>query len=196
VHGEPALVVILVEGVSDQVAVETLATRRGRDLSAERVAVVPIGGAGAVRRVLAEQGSPGVRLAALCDVGEEGQVRRMIEASGLDVAVHVCVADLEDELIRAVGVDQVLAVLDRAGDRRSFTTLQQQPAWRGRPPVEQLRRFFGAGARRKVRYARLLTDAAVDLGCVPLPLTQVLGDPGTIDLGTIDPADPAAVTSR
>jgi len=168
------LVMILVEGVSDQIAVETLATRRGRDLTAERVAVVPIGGAGAMRRVLAEHASATVRLAALCDADEEALVRCGIGASGRDVPVHVCDADLEAELIRAVGVDRVLAVLDREGDLRSFTTLQQQAAWRGRPVDSQLRRFIGAGARRKLRYARLLTDAAVDVDRTPRPLVDVL----------------------
>jgi hypothetical protein len=174
---DPA-VMILVEGVSDQIAVETLATRRGRDLRTERVAVLPIGGAGAIRRVLAEHASPTVRLAALCDVGEEAQVRRGIEASGFDVSVHVCVDDLEDELIRAVGVDRVTAVLDREGDLRSFTTLQKQVEWRGRPVDAQLRRFLGAGARRKLRYARLLTDVAVDVERVPPPLVDVLAISG------------------
>lgn len=174
---DPA-VMILVEGVSDQIAVETLATRRGRDLRTERVAVLPIGGAGAIRRVLAEHASPTVRLAALCDVGEEAQVRRGIEASGFDVSVHVCVDDLEDELIRAVGVDRVTAVLDREGDLRSFTTLQKQVEWRGRPVDAQLRRFLGAGARRKLRYARLLTDVAVDVERVPPPLVDVLAVSG------------------
>jgi hypothetical protein len=37
--------VVLVEGLSDRCAVEALAERRGRDLRAERVSVVPIGGA-------------------------------------------------------------------------------------------------------------------------------------------------------
>lgn len=36
---------VLVEGASDQAAVEALATRRGRDLAAEDVAVVAMGGA-------------------------------------------------------------------------------------------------------------------------------------------------------
>ena len=38
--------VVLVEGTSDRRAVETLARRRGRDLQAEGVAVVPMGGSG------------------------------------------------------------------------------------------------------------------------------------------------------
>jgi len=40
--------VVLVEGVSDQRALTTLATRRGRDLDTEGVSVVPIGGAHSV----------------------------------------------------------------------------------------------------------------------------------------------------
>ena len=40
--------VVLVEGISDQRAVVALATRRGRDLEAEGVSVVPIGGAHAI----------------------------------------------------------------------------------------------------------------------------------------------------
>ena len=37
--------VVLVEGMSDQAAVQTLAERAGRDLRAEGVFVVPMGGA-------------------------------------------------------------------------------------------------------------------------------------------------------
>ena len=45
---------VLVEGVSDRIALETLAVRRGRDLAAEGVSVVAIGGAQAIGRVLEE----------------------------------------------------------------------------------------------------------------------------------------------
>jgi len=165
---------MLVEGVRDQIAVETLAARQGRHLTIERVAVVPIGGAGAIGRVLAEHAAATLRLVALCDAGEEALVRRGIEASGLQVSVFVCVTDLEAELIRAVGVEKALAVLDSQGDLGSFTTLQKQVAWRGQPPEAQLRRFIGAGARRKLRYARLLTDAAVDLDRAPRSPTDAL----------------------
>jgi hypothetical protein len=63
--------------------------------------------------------------------------------------------------------------VDAQGDLRSFRTLQRQPAWDGRPREQQLRRFFGSGARRKIRYARLLVDA-LDLEHVPRPLDRVL----------------------
>ena len=49
---DPARAVVLVEGESGRIAVETLSARRGRDLTAEGVAVAPIGGAQAIARVL------------------------------------------------------------------------------------------------------------------------------------------------
>jgi hypothetical protein len=177
--------VILVEGASDQIAVETLAERRGRDLEQERVSVVPIGGAQAIARALDRFGPGGldVRLAGLCDAGQERDFRRALERAGLGsdldregmeaLGFYVCDADLEDELIRALGADVVLAVIEVHGDLGSFRTLQKQEAWHGRPVEAQLRRFMGSGARRKIRYARFLVEA-LDLARVPRPLELVL----------------------
>jgi hypothetical protein len=77
--------VALVEGSSDQVALETLAERRRRDLAAEAIAVVPMGGASNLRHFLELFGPRGldVRLAGLCDAGEEGDFRRGLEWAGL-----------------------------------------------------------------------------------------------------------------
>jgi hypothetical protein len=177
--------VVIVEGVSDQRAVEALARRHGRNLDAEGVAVVPMGGAQAVGHFLERFGPHGldVRLAGLYDVGEESEFQRGLERAGLgsnlsraemeSLGFYVCVADLEDELIRAVGADSVEQVVDAEGDLRSFRTLQKQPAWQGRPTEEQLRRFMGSGGSRKIRYARLLVDA-LDLKQVPRPLDCLL----------------------
>jgi hypothetical protein len=172
--------VVLVEGTSDQRALETLARRRGRNLDAEGVAVVSIGGAQAIGRFLDRYGPRGldVRLAGLCDAAEAGEFRRALERAGLgsdleQLGFYVCHADLEDELIRALGTEAVEQVLESQGDLGSFRTLQKQPAWRGRPPDDQLRRFMGSGARRKIRYARLLVEA-LDLADVPRPLDLVL----------------------
>jgi hypothetical protein len=173
--------VVLVEGISDQVAVETLAGRRGRNLAAEGISVVPMGGAQAVGGFLDRFGPRGldVRLSGLCDAGEEGDFQRGLEraglGSGLDRAgmerlgFYVCVVDLEDELIRALGAASVEQVVDAEGDLGSFRTLQKQPAWQGRTTEEQLRRFMGSGGSRKIRYARLLVEA-LDLTRVPRPL--------------------------
>jgi hypothetical protein len=87
---------------------------------------------------------------------------------------YACVADLEEELIRALGADRVLAVAEAQGDLGSFRTLQKQPAWQGRPVEEQLRRWLGSGGRRKIRYARYLVEA-LEPGEVPRPLDLVLG---------------------
>src|SRR5919198_2049136 len=72
-RADVARAVVLVEGFSDQIALEALAARQGRDLAREGVAIVPIGGAQAIARFLTTfgpQGS-GARLAGLCDLGEE-----------------------------------------------------------------------------------------------------------------------------
>jgi hypothetical protein len=76
-----AQAVILVEGRSDQAALEALAQRRGRVLGAEGVAIVPMGGATNIGRFLDLFGprGRGVRLAGLCDAAEEGCFRRALE---------------------------------------------------------------------------------------------------------------------
>jgi hypothetical protein len=177
--------VVLVEGLSDRSALEALATKHGRDLAAEGVSVVPIGGAQAIRRALALYGPPGLdlALAGLCDVGEERSFRRGLEHAGLGsdltrdamerLGFYVCEADLEDELIRAVGAEAAERVVETHGDIGPFRTLQKQPEWRGRPLHDQLRRFLGSGGRRKIRYARYLVEA-LDLDRVPRPLDGVL----------------------
>ena len=182
-----ARAIVFVEGISDQIALETLAARRGRDLEGEGVAIVPIGGAQAIGRFLARfaSHSSGTRLAGLCDAGEEEVFRRSLERAGFGsplgrpdlerLGFHVCVADLEDELIRALGPAAVEAVLDSHGDLGSFRTFQKQPAWRGQGVDAQLRRFMGSADRRKLRYARLLVEA-LDLAHVPRPLDHVLAD--------------------
>ena len=59
---------VLVEGTSDRLAVEALAGRRGRDLAAEGVAVVPMGGFGNLPRFLERYRD--VRVAGLYDAGK------------------------------------------------------------------------------------------------------------------------------
>ena len=85
----------------------------------------------------------------------------------------VCIVDLEDELIRALGVDAVEEIIDAQGELGAFRTLQKQAAWRGRPKQAQLRRFMGSRGGRKILYSRLLVDA-LDLNRMPRPLDGVL----------------------
>jgi len=174
---------ILVEGTSDLVAIETLAERRGLNTDALGISLVPMGGAQAIGRFLDLFVPQGLRLAGLCDAGEEDDFARELERAGLgerltrddmeQLGFFVCVEDLEDELIRAHGAAAVELVVEAEGDLGSFRTLQKQPEWRERPVEEQLRRFMGSGGSRKIRYARLLVDA-LDLDRIPRPLDRVL----------------------
>jgi OLD-like protein len=177
--------VILVEGVSDQRAVETLAGRQGRDLGGEGVDVVAIGGSKNIRTFLDRFGPDGldVRLAGLCDEAEAVDFRRGLERAGLGanltyddmetLGFFVCVADLEDELIRALGTDAVEQVVAAQGELGAFRTLQKQSAQQGRTTEAQLRRFLGSRGGRKIRYGPLLVDA-LDLTKVPRPLERLL----------------------
>ncbi|RDV08065.1 ATP-dependent endonuclease [Arthrobacter sp. RT-1] len=172
---------VLVEGESDRVAVETLAARAGHDLAARRVAVVPMGGATSIVHFLDRYGpnGEGHRLLGLCDVGESHGVARALVRSGIgpgplaELGFHVCDADLEDELIRCLGTDAVLNVIEAQGELASFRVLQRQPSQRERPVKEQLRRFFGGRSGNKVRYARLLVDA-LPAGQAPPPLARLV----------------------
>jgi hypothetical protein len=94
---------------------------------------------------------------------------RAIEEAGF----FACTADLEDELIRACGADLVQACLEAHGDLQAFRRLQRMPQWRDRPVRAQLRRWLASGARRKLRYARILIEAA-PADRVPAPLRSLI----------------------
>ena len=177
-----ARAVVLVEGISDRLALEALAERRGRNLDAEGVSILPMGGAQAIGRFLDRFGPRGlgVRLAGLCDAAEERDFRRGLERAGLgsnhtragmeELGFYVCVEDLEDELVRSVGAAAVEQVIAAEGELGSFRTFQKQPAKRDLPYEEQLWRFMW---NRKARYATLLVHS-LDLNRVPRPLDGVL----------------------
>jgi hypothetical protein len=164
--------VVLVEGMSDQAAVQTLAERAGRDLHREGVFVVPMGGATNIGHFVDLFGPAGfgVRLAGLCDQGEERDFRCRLDR----VAPYfVCVADLEDELIRALGTRRVEELIEAEGERGPFLTFTRQPAHRAEARDQQLRRFMGTRAGRKIRYGHVLA-AALDLARIPVPLAGLL----------------------
>jgi hypothetical protein len=177
--------VVLVEGMSDRAAVLALAARRGRDLAAEGVSVVPIGGAKNIRHHLERFGPGGadVAVAGLYDAAEARDFKRGLERTGFGddlsrvdmeaLGFYGCTDDLEDELIRALGPAAVLRVVEEQGELASLHRFQKQPAQQGRMIEEQLHRFMGTRSGRKVRYGRLLVEA-LDLGQVPRPLDGVL----------------------
>jgi hypothetical protein len=172
--------VVAVEGVSDRSALSTLALRTGRNLDAEGVIVVAMGGATNIGHFLDQYGPRGlgVPVAGLCDEGEQGDFRRALDRAGLGTDLEqrgffVCVADLEDELIRALGVAAVEEVIGAQGESRRYRTFLKQPAQQGRGSTRQLGRFISTRSGAKDRYARALTEA-VELSRVPQPLDRLL----------------------
>jgi len=157
------MAVVLVEGITDRIALEAVAQRLGLDLG--ETEIVPIGGAQAIRRASTQ--FQGERLAGLCDVGEERWFRRV-----LGDATYVCVEDLEDELIRALGSDRVQEVVGAQGELDTFRNFQNQLFWRGRPVEAQLRRWLQNGGRQH-RYPPRLVEA-MEPHEIPAPLVGVL----------------------
>ncbi|OKI60496.1 hypothetical protein A6A27_29610 [Micromonospora sp. CB01531] len=176
--GLDAETVVLVEGDSDRCAIEAVARRHGQLLGG--VAVVPMGGVTNVRHFV--ELFRGRRLAGLYDAAEEGYVRRALVDCGLgagspaalaDLGFHACHADLEDELIRALGTGAVEQLVEAVGDLRSFRLFQRQPAQQDRPLTRQLHRFIGTRSGRKSHYATLLSGA-LDPARTPPPLDRLL----------------------
>ena len=166
--------VVLVEGMSDQAAVDTLAERSGRDLRGEGVFVVPMGGATNIGHFVAlfGPGGFGVRLAGLCDQGEEHDFRRGLDRAGPRPLLRLRRGPggrADPRARRPPGRGA-----DRGGGRSGpFLTFTRQPAHRGAVRDQQLRRFMGTRSGRKIRYGHVLA-AALDLTRVPGPLAGLL----------------------
>ena len=177
--------VVLVEGRSDLVALEVLARRRGRDLDSEGVLVVAMNGATNIGHYLDRYGPGGlnVKLAGLYDSGEERFFCQALARVGLgsdlprtaleERGFYMCSADLEDELIRAIGAEQAERLVEAEGEIASFRRLQRQPAQRDRTLHDQLRRLMGGRSGGKHRYARIMAEA-VELSRVPRALDAVI----------------------
>ncbi len=180
---------MLVEGVSDQVALEVLARRQEMDLAAAGVTVVAMHGITNIGHFLARFHAldPEIRIAGLYDEAEERFVLRGLEQVGLvnsvagagdrawleSLGFFGCSADLEDELIRALGPEEVERLVAAEGQLRSFRTLQKQPALRDRSLHDQLRRLMSGRSGGKERYAALMAEAVAP-DRVPRPLARVL----------------------
>ena len=119
------------------------------------------------------------RLAGLCDAAEAPIFRSAIEDVGLGddleaAGFFVCRLDLEDELIRALGAERVVALIEEHGEGVGFAKFQQQPHQRTRPLEAQLHRFAGIKAGRKVRYGGMLAGALTE-EATPEPLRRLIG---------------------
>lgn len=183
-------VAVFVEGGSDAVVVDALARARGirfgtlATAGPTGAALISMRGVTNARRELARlrTAHPSTLALGLADAPEERIVATALGEHGHQAAdraqlaragFFVCVDDLEDELIRALGAATVLEALGELGELGRFATFQRQPEWRGRPIAEQLHRFAGSGAGRKLALAGRLATR-LDASNTPQPLTQLL----------------------
>ncbi|WP_148615078.1 ATP-dependent endonuclease [Nocardioides rubriscoriae] len=161
--------VVLVEGESDRRAVLTLAPRLGVPVPE----VVVMHGITNLRAHLAARHGAVLLLHDAAETTWVGRVLTDTTRPDLQVATFVCDVDLEDELVRAVGVRGVLAVVVEQGERAAYERMAQQPAQRDRTDAQRLRRWLGARSGHKTTYAGLLAGA-VPLDRVPVPLRSLL----------------------
>lgn len=178
-------VAVLVEGDSDAVVVERLAASRGIhfDGSAGGPELVSMHGVTNIRRVITafRASHPSTVLLGLADAPEERFVAAAVAGDEVlpdreELAARgffVCVRDLEDELIRALGTASVEDAVREIGDAGRFETFQRQPEWRGRPRADQLHRFAGSGSGRKRALAARLAER-LDASTTPPPLRRLL----------------------
>jgi hypothetical protein len=174
---------VLVEGDSDAGAVRALAAMLGCDPGLRHIQICSAGGVTNFSQSLAGfvRTHPNAQFCGMYDVAEERHVRRALARVSVPIAAYeslepfgffACVADLEEELIRALGAEAVERVLEAQGELVSFRRLQAMPQYRHTPVDRQLHRFLGTRATRKIRSARRLVEA-LDPGRLPRPLVQL-----------------------
>jgi hypothetical protein len=175
---------IFVEGLSDRLALRTLAQKRDRNLDADAVSIVVLHGAGQLKNYLRILGPSAldVGLAGLCDSQDEEDWRRALEEAGIGTDLDrsaaeglgfwVCDPDLEGELIAAAGETTVEALIDSEGETSAWEAFANQPDNRGEAKSDLLRKFIHK-RNRVIRYSPLIMEA-LDEASVPPPLRAVL----------------------
>lgn len=174
---------VFVEGESDANAVRALADLLGCDLRLHHIQICSAGGVTNFSSLLREfaRAHPNGQFCGMYDLAEQRHVRRALTNAAIPVAAHdslesfgffACTADLEEELIRALGAEAVERVLGAQGELVSFRRFQAMPQHRLTPVDQQLHRFLGTRATRKIRSARRLVEQ-LDIDRLPRPLVQL-----------------------
>jgi len=161
---------VLLEGESDLAAVRALARVIGLELDPRRIVLHSANGITNFPHALSEFLTlhPKAAFCGLYDVADERHVRRALVRAGSPLAdgasleslgFFACTADLEDELIGALGTESVERVIEAQNELASLRRFQAMPQHRDRPVRQQLRRFLGTRATRKIRTAPRLVEA-------------------------------------
>jgi len=156
------------------------------------VSIIPLDGGDTIGTFLRLLGRNGfqVRLLGLCDQDHASAWRARLEEAGYgsvpdqaameSLGFFTCIQDLEDELIRALGVDSVKAAIDSEGDTQAWRLFCRQPAQRGKAVEVRLRSFLGT-RDRKIRYAPTLVER-LDLQRTPRALAEPVNDFETVTM--------------
>jgi hypothetical protein len=174
---------VLVEGESDAAAVRALATLVDCDLGLHGIHVRSADGVTNFSRLLSEfvRTHPAATFCGMYDVADERHVRGALVCVAAPIAADeslepfgffACVTDLEDELIRALGVEVVERVVEAEGELASLRRFQAMPQHRHKSAHQQLHRFLGTRATRKIRSAQRLVEA-LKATQLPRPLRQL-----------------------
>lgn len=179
---EPVPVHVLLEGPSDVAALEAVLATRAPAVPRTAYRLVDMGGVTNTDAHLRAAAARPAPVLGLCDEREAWVVVGALRRQGVAVAgeraldrhgFFVCRADLEEELIRALGVEECLVLLRRLGLGGRFATFSGQPAWAGRPVGARLHRFMGVASGRKVRLAGAMA-AALPPERVPPPIARLV----------------------
>jgi hypothetical protein len=173
--------VIFVEGFSDYLAVRTLADTLGVNLDAGGISLLSLEGADLLKHYLSLLGPSGLNVAmrGLCDLDKEAEWAQLLVDAGLAIAsradlnhagFQVCEADLEDELVTAIGEVAAVEVVSQAGESSKFETFKQQPTNAGLSDRGLLLAFI---RKRKIKWAPLLA-ASVESDDIPTPIADLL----------------------
>jgi putative ATP-dependent endonuclease of the OLD family len=175
--------IMFVEGPSDRLAMLALAKKKNLALDSLGVSIVTLDGAGILTWFVKLFGPSGFQLplCGLCDSDHLSEWSKVLETSGVGtnlsqakmetIGFFVCDRDLEDELIKTLGLAAVIQTIDQNGDTNAWKIFCQQPKNKNLTQADQLRAFLRK-TQRKVLYAPLLVSKLSTT--IPRPLEELL----------------------
>jgi hypothetical protein len=178
--------VILVEGISDLLAIRMLARRSGRDLDGAGATLLSLDGGGGFVHYLALFGPNGLdlRLLGLVDADHEQTWSQALTKAGVPVAargalnaagVQVCDPDLEGELVVAIGTHRIAELLADEAQTVRYQTWVAQKGLLQDPLERQQAAWIGRSSASKVFWAPVLAENT-PLDNIPAPLCALLTD--------------------
>ncbi len=173
--------VILLEGHSDLLAIRVLARALDVDLDARGISLLSLDGAGSVVHYLSLFGPAGLGLTlrGLCDADHEETWRTRLQDAGIEVTdraamnavgFQVADADLEEELIGALGTQRVSELIEKENADQAFANFTQQGAIARLSLAEQQHDFLH---KQSVRWAPVLA-ADLSVEDIPQPIRDLL----------------------